>query len=46
MNEIIVRDFEAVRGNYAAALTHFLRRHGSELSQRVDGIAATASQRP
>jgi glutathione S-transferase len=33
---------QAVLGDYAAELTRFLRRRGSELSRRMDGIAATA----
>lgn len=32
---------QAVRGDYAAELTRFLRRRGSELSRRTDGIAVT-----
>lgn len=35
---------QAVRGDYAAALTQFLRRRGSELSRRMEGVA-TAWQR-
>jgi len=33
---------QAVHGDYAAELTRFLRRRGSELSRRMSGIAATA----